>query len=279
MDPNMVAAVLETLDQRRNKEERRRGVRETQWQAEQNTLCLSNEELSMIHLTIEALRPFEEATREVSAEKHVSVSKVIPLVLLLLRAAAATERQGSSLATELALQCQRRFRGIETFHSLDASAFLDIRFKNLAFRDRDNVETMKKRMLTEMQEVHQPTSESPPPGSTSAPVPSSASAPMPRFASPVTPASTPSSAPATAKGGIWADFDIQVLSAQQHRSTGFPVFSRSNQTTNGLEVFASADLSALSCVATTTVAKGTTRCSCVTRGPLGVEAGNAIFVD
>ncbi|MGH0114649.1 UNVERIFIED_CONTAM: hypothetical protein FKN15_031791 [Acipenser sinensis] len=71
------------------------------------------------------------------------------------RAAAATERQGSSLATELALQCQRRFRGIETFHSLDASAFLDIRFKNLAFRDRDNVETMKKRMLTEMQEVHQ----------------------------------------------------------------------------------------------------------------------------
>ncbi|MBN3281745.1 ZBED4 protein, partial [Polyodon spathula] len=123
-----------------------------------NTLCLSNEELSMIHLTIEALRPFEEATREVSAEKHVSVSKVIPLVSLLLRAAAATERQGSSLDTELALQCQRRFRGIETFHSLAASTFLDIRFKNLAF--------------------------------------------------------------STAKGGIWADFDIQVLSAQQHRSTG-----------------------------------------------------------
>ncbi|MGH0136788.1 UNVERIFIED_CONTAM: hypothetical protein FKN15_062076 [Acipenser sinensis] len=171
-----------------------------------NTLCLSNEELSMIHLTIEALRPFEEATREVSAEKHVSVSKVIPLVSLLLSTAA--------------LQCQRRFRGIETFHSLAASTFLDIRFKNLAFRDRDNVETMKKRMLTEMQEIHQPTSESPLPGSTSAPVPSSASAPMPRFASPVTPASTPSSAPATAKGGIWADFDIQVLSAQQHRSTG-----------------------------------------------------------
>ncbi|MBN3282035.1 ZBED1 protein, partial [Polyodon spathula] len=59
---------------------------------------------------------------------------------------------------------------------------------------------------------HQPTSESPPPGSTSALVPGSTS--------PVTPASTPSSAPATAKGGIWADFDIQVLSAQQHRSTG-----------------------------------------------------------
>ncbi|RXM27657.1 E3 ubiquitin-protein ligase TRIM56 [Acipenser ruthenus] len=154
---------------------------------------------------------------------HLVINKDLNKVMLdlgKLKAAAATERQGSSLATELALQCQRRFRGIETFHSLAASTFLDIRFKNLAFRDRDNVETMKKRMLTEMQEVHQPTSESPPPGSTSAPVPSSASAPMPRFASPVTPASTPSSAPATAKGGIWADFDIQVLSAQQHRSTG-----------------------------------------------------------
>ncbi|MBN3283372.1 ZBED4 protein, partial [Polyodon spathula] len=108
-----------------------------------NTLCLSIEELFMIHLTIEALRPFKEATREVSAKKHVFVSKVIPLVSLLLRAAAAIERQGSSLAAELGLQCQSRFRGIETFHSLAA----------------DNVETMKKRMLTEMQEVHQPTSE------------------------------------------------------------------------------------------------------------------------
>lgn len=44
-----------------------------------SSLCLNNEEFSVIHLTVEALRPFEDVTREVSAEKYVSMSKVIPL--------------------------------------------------------------------------------------------------------------------------------------------------------------------------------------------------------
>jgi len=117
-------------------------------------LCFTTEERSVIHLTIEALKPFEEATREVSAEKYTSVSKVIPLVSLLLKASAATERQGSSFAKELAQQCQRRFCGIETKHSLGASTFLDIRFKHLAFRDKDHVEAVKKRLLSEMRDVH-----------------------------------------------------------------------------------------------------------------------------
>lgn len=107
-------------------------------------LCFTNEERSVIHLTIEALKPFEEATREVSAERHISISKVIPLVSLLLRATAASERQGCSFAAELAQQCQRRFRGVETLHSLAASTFLDMRFKHLAFCDKDHVEAVKK---------------------------------------------------------------------------------------------------------------------------------------
>ncbi|KAI7789919.1 hypothetical protein IRJ41_016970, partial [Triplophysa rosa] len=117
-------------------------------------LCFTSEEMSLIPLTIEVLRPFEEATREVSTEKHVSVSKVIPLVSLLLRATVVSERQGCSFATELAQQCHRRFRGIETLHSLAASTFLDIRLKHLAFRDKDHVEIVKKRLLSEMQDVH-----------------------------------------------------------------------------------------------------------------------------
>ncbi len=47
------------------------------------SLCLSEEDWSMISLSIDALRPFEEVTRDISTEKHVSVSKVIPLVSLL----------------------------------------------------------------------------------------------------------------------------------------------------------------------------------------------------
>lgn len=42
-----------------------------------------------------------EATREISAEKHVSISKVIPLVSLLLRSTSTSEREGNKLAAEL----------------------------------------------------------------------------------------------------------------------------------------------------------------------------------
>ena len=78
-----------------------------------NTLCLDEGKLSLIKQTVDALRPFEGVTREVSSEKYVSVFKVILIVSLIHRAVAACERQGSSLATQLAQQCQRRFRGIE----------------------------------------------------------------------------------------------------------------------------------------------------------------------
>ena len=60
-----------------------------------SSLCLSSEKWSVISLSIDALRPFEEATREISTEKHVSVSKVIPLASLLLRAISTSERQGA----------------------------------------------------------------------------------------------------------------------------------------------------------------------------------------
>lgn len=118
-----------------------------------SSLCLNEEQWSVISLSIDALRPFEEATREVSTEKHVSVSKVIPLVSVLLRTASASERQGSKLAAELSAQCHHRFRSIETFYGLAVSTYLDIRFKNLGFRDSANVEPVKARLITEMQSM------------------------------------------------------------------------------------------------------------------------------
>lgn len=48
-----------------------------------SSLCLSEEDRSMVSLSVDALRPFEEVTKEISTEKLASVSKVIPLVTLL----------------------------------------------------------------------------------------------------------------------------------------------------------------------------------------------------
>ena len=45
-----------------------------------NYLCLSNEEFILIKKAIVVLEYFDEATKEVSAEKFTSVSKVLPIV-------------------------------------------------------------------------------------------------------------------------------------------------------------------------------------------------------
>lgn len=184
-----------------------------------NQLCLNAGELSLIKETVVALRPFEEVTQEVSSEKHVSVSKVIPLVSLIHRAVAACEHQGSSLATQLAQQCQRRFRGIESIHCLAASTFLDVRFKHLGFCDKDNVEVLKKRLHTEMQEVYQTGQSAPTLTVSSTPIVSSASGPSTSGSIP----SPPPAGPAATKGGIWTDFDMQVVSSQHHRSASSDV--------------------------------------------------------
>lgn len=196
-----------------------------------SSLCLNEEQWSVISLSIDALRPFEEATREVSTEKHVSVSKVIPLVSVLLRTASASDRQGSKLAAELSAQCHHRFRAIETFYGLAVSTYLDIRFKNLGFRDSANVEPVKARLITEMQSMSE-TSAPSTSGLSSATSPATSSATSPA-SSATSSATSPASAPTTssslsagapasppaAKGGIWENFDSQVLASQQHRTT------------------------------------------------------------
>lgn len=182
------------------------------------SLCLSEEEWYMITLSIEALKPFEEVTREISTEKHVSVSKVMPLVSLLLRSTASNDCQGSNLAAELSAQCQRRFRGIETFYGLAVSTYLDPRFKNLGFRDMANVESLKGRLITEIQLLRQsPTSSVSAADLTSTPATSCTLA-MATATTSSSPAGAAASPPA-AKCGIWAEFDSQVLASQQHRTT------------------------------------------------------------
>uniref|UniRef100_A0A3B4TRY0 BED-type domain-containing protein n=1 Tax=Seriola dumerili TaxID=41447 RepID=A0A3B4TRY0_SERDU len=146
-----------------------------------SSLCLSEEDWSMVSLSIDALRQFEEVTKEISTEKHASVSKVIPLVTLLRRSTATHESQGIKLAAELSSQCQHRFRAIETFYGLAVSTFLDTRFKNL--------------------------------GLTCSATSSVA------VAAPATTSNSPA-----AKGGIWAEFDSQVLASQEHRTPGTDAF-------------------------------------------------------
>lgn len=184
-----------------------------------NTLCLDEGEFSLIKQTVDSLQPFEEVTCKISAEKYVSVSKVIPLVSLIHRAVAECERQGSSLASQLAQQCQRRFRGIETIYCLAARTFLDVRFKHLGFRAKGNVEVVKKRLVSELQDVYQTEHAAPSLAPSSTATVNSTSSPSISGPSATEPTESPApygSGPS--KGGIWTDFDTQVLSGQYHWS-------------------------------------------------------------
>lgn len=172
-------------------------------------LCLDTEELSLINQTLDTLRPLVEVTQEVSSEKQGSASKVIPLLSLLHRAVAACEHQGSYLATQLAQQCQQRFKGIETIPGLAASTFLDVRFKQLGFRDKDNVEAVIKQLLTEMQNVESC------PSLTVTNSISVSSSQAPAHAS----------GSAASKKGILDDFDMHVLSDQHDQSAATDVLN------------------------------------------------------
>ncbi|XP_051793095.1 zinc finger BED domain-containing protein 4-like [Acanthochromis polyacanthus] len=164
-----------------------------------NSLCLNGEEWSHITEAFEALRPFEEATKEVSAEQYVTISKVIPLVCLLQCSAG---QKDNTLASQLEAQCKRRFQNIEHNHILAASTFLDIRFKNIAFCDIRNVETIKSRIIGDLQamgcsEREMSSSEA----STSASVTASTSAEC-----------------SASLGGLWQEFDTRVLASQSNRT-------------------------------------------------------------
>lgn len=83
------------------------------------------------------VKPFQKATREVSAEKYVTISKVIPLLCLL---QCSVRKMNNTLAPHLTAQCRCRFQNSEHNYSLAAATFLDMQFKNFVFSDIGNVE-------------------------------------------------------------------------------------------------------------------------------------------
>jgi len=104
-----------------------------------NHLCLDPSDHAVVVQTISVLKPFEKATREMSGDSFVSVSKLIPLIHLLqdmLGPAAGTSSSTaveSRLQMELKHQMKRRFAQIESNYTLAAPTILDPWFKKVAF--------------------------------------------------------------------------------------------------------------------------------------------------
>ena len=101
---------------------------------DQNDMCLSSSDVGILADGVTLLEPFEEATREVSAEKYVCISKIIPLARSL-QHITSQSLSTRPLKLELVASMMRRFTNIEANYILAASTLLDPRFKKLGFAD------------------------------------------------------------------------------------------------------------------------------------------------
>ena len=115
-------------------------------------LCLSPTEVEVMTTAMKLLQPFEEATREVSADKFISISKVIPLARSLQRVV-ATFPTSCPLKHELLGSMRRKFTNIEGNYPLAVSTLLDPRFKKVGFGDTTACNQTVQRLMTELASV------------------------------------------------------------------------------------------------------------------------------
>ena len=109
---------------------------------DKNDLCLSTTDISIMKNAIGLLQPFEQATREISADKFVLISKVIPLARMLQRITVQYTSSAAACSTlalkqQLIMSMNKRFpTNMESNYILAVGTLLDPRFKKLVFGDQ-----------------------------------------------------------------------------------------------------------------------------------------------
>ncbi|XP_056880575.1 uncharacterized protein LOC130529985 [Takifugu flavidus] len=128
------------------------------------------------------LSPFHAATVELSHEKRVSGSKIIPLIKMLNHALSELMAQNSNkMAKDLGINLNRimndKLGGIKTTSIFSLSSLLDPRFKTLGFQSPSNAESAVHWLKSECAALlpNTPTEEDPPSTSTAQPEPAASS--------------------------------------------------------------------------------------------------------
>lgn len=99
------------------------------------------------------LKPFEQVTKELSAEKNVCVSKIIPLIEGLKLFISGIEPSGDdalALKNSLLTGLQNRFSRLEYNSLLAKATFLDPRFKQKGFSDSNAITKVRDGLQSEM---------------------------------------------------------------------------------------------------------------------------------
>ena len=163
-------------------------------------MCLSTEEKESISEALVLLKPFLQATEEISGDKYISISIIIPLTKMLLKA--TSNGPNVPLRPLLVQELMRRFSQVEQRYTMAVSTLLDPRFKKLAFADSAAVDQAIRRLKSEVIELmsavpanEELTSDDGTHGSTQL-----------------------ASGPPPTEDSLWASFDRKVCQATSHRT-------------------------------------------------------------
>lgn len=96
------------------------------------------------------LKPFEAATREMSADQYLTISKLIPLARSLQQLTTGASSSVTKLGDGMCSQMRRRFHNIEANQLLAASTELDPGLKKLGFADAGAADQCVRRLTSEI---------------------------------------------------------------------------------------------------------------------------------
>ena len=115
---------------------------------------LTDTELQQLTETLAVLKPFFQITTEISAENHTSISKIIPMIIIMENFLTS---QKSSLSTELKDQLDSCFKETGNQRFATFATFLDPRFKDKMFKEDQKL--VIKQELTKYMEDKKPQEE------------------------------------------------------------------------------------------------------------------------
>ncbi len=134
--------------------EQEEAIKTTLCLLDKNNLLIQSESNSLIKEAVSVLKPFEAVTTEMSAEKNLTASKIIPISRALQR---FTSSNKTTLSVNLTRQMAFRFpAGMEEVHLIALPTLLDPRFKKVPFTSRSAVEKATRTVVNEAIVLYQP---------------------------------------------------------------------------------------------------------------------------
>ena len=124
--------------------EQNEAIRTTLCILDRNDLIITTNKNSLLEEIVSILKPFEDVTREMSGEKYVSASKIIPL------SKALQHFNTSHTCTSSLKDMLTQEMNMEGNQLLASATIIDPRFKKIPFSDRNAAERVIRQTVTEV---------------------------------------------------------------------------------------------------------------------------------